>query len=456
MIYPALLAVLGAVILLTAWLPMLLREMPLSLPMACVALGIVFFSLPTVAEVVPNPLESRLLTERLTEAIVIIALMGAGLKLDRPFSWPSWGVTWGLLGIAMPLTIAGIALLGWSVLGLGLASALLLGAALAPTDPVLASDVQVGPPGSGEEDETRFALTSEAGLNDGRAFPFVNLAIAVALFEATGEPWLLDWLLVDVLWKLAVGCGMGWVAGYALGYLMFKIPNRARLAESRDGFVALGVTFLTYGATELAHGYGFLAVFVSAMALRRAERRHHFHATLHSFSEQTERLLMMVLLVLFGAAIAEGSLAEAMNWPSALFTALALFLVRPLCGWVGLAGQRLPFAERLAISFFGIRGVGSFYYLAYALGAAEFEDPRVLWSATGLVVLVSIVLHGTTVTPVMRYLDSRSTARAQRSPAGQPVLPTRPLGTECHECAARPARATAATLRRVDGRDGPP
>jgi NhaP-type Na+/H+ or K+/H+ antiporter len=408
---------------------MLLREMPLSLPMACVALGIGFFSLPGVAEVVPNPLESRLLTERLTEAIVIISLMGAGLKLDRPLAWRSWGVTWGLLGIAMPFTIAGIALLGWGLLGLGLASALLLGAALAPTDPVLASDVQVGPPGSGEEDETRFALTAEAGLNDGLAFPFVNLAIAVALVGHTGEPWFLDWVLVDVAWKLAAGCGMGWLTGYVLGFLLFRIPNRARLAESRDGFVALGATFLSYGATELVHGYGFIAAFVSALALRRAERRHHFHQTLHSFTEQTERLLMMVLLVLFGAAIAEGSLREAMSWPIALFALLTLFVVRPLCGWIGLSGQGVPLEERLAISFFGIRGIGSFYYLAFAMGVAEFEDPRVLWSATGLVVLVSIVLHGTTVTPVMRYLDARGNERGDRHAAARRGGISAPNGT---------------------------
>ena len=107
--------------------------------------------------------------------------MGAGLKLDRPVSWRGWESSWRLLGIAMPLTIAGIAFLGWTILGLGIGAALLLGAVLAPTDPVLASDIQVGPPQSGKEDEVRFALTSEAGLNDGAAFPFVYLAIAIAL-----------------------------------------------------------------------------------------------------------------------------------------------------------------------------------------------------------------------------------------------------------------------------------
>ncbi|TIU90485.1 MAG: sodium:proton antiporter, partial [Mesorhizobium sp.] len=179
-----LLAVFGAIVLLTAWLPMFLRKLPLSLPMVCIGIGVLLVWSPFSPLVGVNPLENRILTERLTELVIIVALMGAGLKLDRPVSWRGWESSWRLLGIAMPLTIAGIAFLGWSILGLGLAAALLLGAALAPTDPVLASDIQVGPPQSGKEDDVRFALTSEAGLNDGAAFPFVYLAIAIALSSA--------------------------------------------------------------------------------------------------------------------------------------------------------------------------------------------------------------------------------------------------------------------------------
>src|SRR6185312_8122584 len=168
--YPLFLAVAGGVVLLTAWLPMLLSKVPLSLPMVCIGIGMVLVWSPISPVVGFNPLENRLLTERLSEFVVIIALMGAGLKLDRPVSWRGWETSWRLIGIAMPLTIAGIAFLGWSILGLGIAAAVLLGASLAPTDPVLASDIQVGPPQSGKQDEVRFALTSEAGLNDGSAF----------------------------------------------------------------------------------------------------------------------------------------------------------------------------------------------------------------------------------------------------------------------------------------------
>ena len=300
--YVVVLAGFGAVVLLTAWLPMVLKELPLSLPIVCVGLGVVIFSLPAVPGVAPHPQEHLAITQRLTEFVVLIALMGAGLKLDRALAWVTCALTWRLLGIAMPLTIALLAVLGHALLGLGAAAAILLGAALAPTDPVLASDVQVGPPGEGLEDEVRFTLTSEAGLNDGLAFPFVNLAIALALAGQTGEPWLVKWLTVDVLWKLSAGLVAGWIVGRVLGWLTFRLPNRARLSRTGDGFVALGITCLAYGLTEMIHGYGFLAVFVAALGLRSAERNSKYHEKLHDFTEQLERLTMMMLLVLFGGA----------------------------------------------------------------------------------------------------------------------------------------------------------
>ncbi len=402
--YVILLALFGAVVLLTAWLPMLLKRIPISLPMVCIAIGIVLWS-PFTPLVGVNPLENRYVTERLTEFVVIVALMGAGLKLDRPISWRGWETSWRLVGIAMPLTIAAITLLGSTILGLGIASALLLGAALAPTDPVLASDIQVGPPRSGEEDEVRFALTSEAGLNDGAAFPFVYLAIAIALSAVSGEPFLAHWVLVDVIWKIAAGVGIGWIGGKAMGYLAFHLPRRTGLSETKDGFVALGITCLAYGSTEMVHGYGFLAVFVSALALRSVERHHDYHENLHNFAEQIERLLMMVLLVCFGAAIAEGSIFGALSWPVVITAALILFVVRPLCGWIGLIGFPAKPLEKGVIAFFGIRGLGSFFYLAFALGQAEFEGSKILWVTVCFVVLCSIIMHGVLVTPVMRWLD---------------------------------------------------
>ncbi|MBB3135325.1 NhaP-type Na+/H+ or K+/H+ antiporter [Rhizobium pisi] len=195
-LYIVTLTILGVVVLLTAWLPLMMRRLPLSLPIACLAIGALLAWSPFPLLPRFNPLENREFTERMTEIVVIVALMGAGLKLDRPIGWKRWMTTWRLLGIAMPLTIVALAFLGSWILGLGAASALLLGACLAPTDPVLASDVQVGPPQTGEEDEVRFALTSEAGLNDGLSFPFVHLAIALALAAKEGVSLLQHWAIL--------------------------------------------------------------------------------------------------------------------------------------------------------------------------------------------------------------------------------------------------------------------
>jgi sodium/hydrogen antiporter len=404
--YVLLLTCLGLLTLAVAWLPTLLRQLPLSLPIICVAFGFALFSTLGTGTA-PDLLAHPHLTERMTELIVIVALMGAGLKLNRPPGWRRWIITWRLLAITMPLSIAGIALLGVWGLGLAPAAALLLGAVLAPTDPVLASDVQVGPPHDPEEDEVRFSLTSEAGLNDGLAFPFVNLAVAVAAHGMAVGSWTLEWLAVDVVWKIAAGIVVGLLVGQGLGLLIFRYVEHTRLPESGDNLVVLGITLLAYGLTELAHGYGFLAVFVAALTLQRWERSHHCRTRLHEFAEQIERLLMMILLVLFGGAVAAG-LLEPLTWPAALAGLACLLLVRPLAGLIGLAGTSRPLDERAAISFFGIRGIGSFYYLAYAYNAAEFEpEAEFLFAVVGFVVLVSIVLHGVSSTPAMRYLERK-------------------------------------------------
>lgn len=403
--YVSILTILGVVILLTAWLPMVLRRLPLSLPIFCIVIG-VGLSWTPLAPFAANPLENRGLTLRFCEFVVIVALMGAGLKLDRPIGWQRWMVTWRLLGIAMPLTILGITAIAWSVLGVPAASALLVGAALAPTDPVLASDVQVGPPRSGEEDDVRFALTSEAGLNDGLSFPFVYLASAMAA-AAFDEAAILDWFVHDVAWRLAVGVLLGWLTGKALGFLTFHLPKSIEIARTGDGLVAVGITCMAYGLTEMAHGYGFVAVFVAALTLRAAERQNAYHEHLHDFTEQVERLLMAVLMVFFGLMIGDGTMLLGLTWPIVLTALLALFAVRPIAAWLSLIGSPQPAEEKAIIGFFGIRGLGSLYYMAFATMAATFEGEAALWSTVFLVILMSVVIHGTTVTPLMRFRDGR-------------------------------------------------
>ncbi len=300
---------LGALVLLTAWLPLAVRRLPLSLPIVAVAIGMAVSYAPGTESYAGGLFRDAVL-EHLTELVVLIALMGVGLRIERPFSWARWSVTFRLLIVAMPLTIGAMTVLCLTVPGLPLASALLIAAALAPTDPVLAADVQVGPPGEEEGGEVRFSLTSEAGLNDGLAFPFVALAMALttASFDSQWE----GWLLIDVVWKIGCGVLVGYIAGHAFGWLTFKLP-RLKLSKTGDGLVAVGVTLISYGVTEFAHGYGFIAVFIAAMTLRATDRGHDFHSAMAEFSEQIERVLMVLVLVIFGGAIATGILA-ALHW----------------------------------------------------------------------------------------------------------------------------------------------
>lgn len=407
----------GVLIALVAWLPLALRRLPLSLPIICIAIGALIFSVPAIS-LRPLPMAYPTISERFTEFVVIIALMGAGLKLDRTFEWRRWSVTWRLLAITMPLSIAAITLIGGWGLGLTWVAALLLGASLAPTDPVLAADVQVGPPISGEEDEVRFGLTSEAGLNDGLAFPFVNLAIALGLAATTGEPWAREWVLHSVLWEVGVGVAGGWLIGKLFGWLTFRIPAETKLARTGDGLIAIAATFVSYGVTEILNCYGFLAVFVTALTLRRSHRDHEFNYQMHAITEQLERIAMMVLLVLFGGALVDG-LLQPLRWQDWLAAVAIILLVRPATGMIAMIGCKADLSERLTLAFFGIRGVGSFYYVAYALNHGDFAGGERLWAIVGLVALLSILLHGLTVTPMMRALD-RQHARDPDAPEKPP------------------------------------
>ncbi|MGY1747398.1 cation:proton antiporter domain-containing protein [Blastococcus sp. SYSU D00695] len=408
-------AVAGGATLLAAFLPRALSRAPLSMPMVFVGLGVLAFAL---AEDLPSPdpLAHGPVTVHLTEVVVLVSLMGAGLALDRPLGWRRWSTTWRLLAVTMPLTVLAVALLGSWLLGLGAAAALLLAAALAPTDPVLASEVQVAEPTEDveSEDEARFALTSEAGLNDGLAFPFTYAAIAVAGVGLAPGGWLGEWLLVDVGWRLVAGVGTGVAVGWGLRAVFLSRPaERVGLAERAEGFIALAGIALAYGLAELVGGYGFVAVFVGACTLRAGERAHGRHQVLHAYVEQLERLLTVVVLVLVGGAVARGVLAG-LAWTEVVLAALFLLLVRPLTGWVAQLGAGTGRWERNAIAFFGVRGVGSLYYLAYGLEEAEFPGAEQLWRVVVLVVLGSVVLHGVTAGPVMSWLDRRRAARARQ------------------------------------------
>ena len=416
---------LGALILLVAWLPIVLRKVPLSLPMVCVLIGIAIFTWTPFADWAPHPDNAPTLVERSAELIVIVSLMGAGLKLSRTCGLKSWAVTWRLLGIAMPLTILLVMAFGHYLLALGLATALLLGGALAPTDPVLAGDVQIEHDEAEDEAEAKFALTSEAGLNDALAFPFIHLAIAISAAGGLTGAVLTDWVFSDLLWKVAAGTGMGALAGKSIGWIIYKLPEDTRLSRTGDGFVALGVTFVTYTATEFIHGYGFLAVFIAGLMIRQAAKGNEFNKRLHDFADEAERLLMMFMLLMFGGMLAGGLLSD-IGWEEAVFAAVMLLVIRPLAGWISLWGFPRPKFERGVIAFFGIRGLGSVYYLSYGFNHAAFDYEYSLWGTLGLIILASIVMHGVLVTAAFDRLGKRFNFARVRGERGKSVASAAP------------------------------
>ena len=414
-------AALGLATLLAAILPRLLRRVPISLPMVFLAAGALVFALiPELPD--PDPRTSSVFTLRVTELCVIVSLMGAGLALNRPVGWRRWATTWRLLAITMPLSMLGAALLGWGLLGLGVAAAILLAAAVAPTDPVLATEVQVAEPVEEPDrvdDEVRFALTSEAGLNDGLAFPIVYLAMVISVAGVAPGGWLGSWLAIDLAWRLAAGVLMGLGTGWALRRLFFAGSERLRLAEQAEGFVALAATFLAYGLTELLNGYGFVAVFVCACTIRAGERSHSYHRVLHGYVEQLERLLTVLIVIMVGGAATTGILAGT-GWRDVVVAVVFLIVVRPAAGLLGLVGGRTGPRERAVIAFFGIRGVGSLFYAAYAIQHGSFgPEQDTLWRIITLVVIGSIVIHGVTATPIMMFLD-RLRVRTAREELGDP------------------------------------
>jgi NhaP-type Na+/H+ or K+/H+ antiporter len=389
--------------------------------MVLVGIGVVLGLTPLSAGLPLDPQQNRAVIEHVTELTILVALMGVGLALDRPLdprrlsSWRAWSPTWRLLAITMPLCIAGTALLGWWA-GLAPAAALLLGAVLAPTDPVLASDVQVAGPQTGdhevsETDEVRFTLTSEAGLNDGLAFPFVYLAIMVAT-AGPGLGWWLEWLTLYLVGKVVVGVAVGVASGWLLARLAFRSRSRAlRVAERGESLLAVAALVTAYGLGEVLGGYGFLSVFACAMTFRSAERSHDYHAAMHQVVERLERLLTLFVLLALGIALSRG-LLEGLDWRGIAIGLTLLLVLRPLTGWAALAVRARAQdaeggavrAERWAIGFFGVRGVGSIYYLAYAGGHDSVLSSDWLWSTVAFTVVASVLIHGVLATPVMARL----------------------------------------------------
>ena len=392
--YHVLLATAGLAIIVSYWSPRFISGREPAASALLVLGGFAAFAwVPGMPDAI-NPVESPQIWEKAAEICVILGLFGTGLRIDRLVGRDLWKPTFRLLVIAMPLTILALALVGWQAAGMTLAGALLLGAVLSPTDPVLAGEVQVGRPTEGGEHQVQFALTTEAGLNDGLAFPFVHLGILIATAGALSVGLFTEWALRDVFYRVIVGAAGGAAVGWLLGKSLFDWPEGNALSKTQTGVVAFAGVILAYGLTELIEGYGFIAAFVAGLVLRRGESENDFHQRLHDFSQSIEHTLTALLLVALGAALP--SLWPYLGWPEVIVAVALIFVVRPVAAWFALSGLGLRWRARAVMAFYGVRGIGSIYYLAYAGHHVELVNEGALWATIAFTIVVSTLVHGLT------------------------------------------------------------
>lgn len=403
--------------------PSLIKRVPLTSAIVYLAVGLV--AGPTLLNAYHfNPLKQSALLETLTEVAVLVSLFAAGVKMPVPFTFLRWRTPILLAFVSMSVTVAMITVFAHYALGLSLGAAVLLGAIVAPTDPVLATDVQIRHPG--DRDRLRFYLTCEAGMNDGSAFPFVMLGLGLLGLHELGESGL-QWALVDVVWATSAGIIIGVVLGSALARLAWKLRNGPVKHDLMDDFLGLGLIAAVYGISELVAAWGFLAVFFAAVALRQTElelsgRPPDTPDELQSaalllsdpamdapvptvsegsllFKEHLERVSEMVLILLVGGTL----FVDSWSWPAVGLAFFLFFVARPVSVLVGLSFSRTSWRIRGLAGWFGVRGIGSLYYLMYAIQHGLPEDLALqLIQITLIVITLSIIFHGISVKPLMR------------------------------------------------------
>lgn len=277
----------------------------------------------------------------------------------------------------------------------------------------MASEVQLEHPG--DTDQVRFAITGEAGLNDGMAFPFVMLGLGLMGLHSLGD-WGEKWILVDVLWAVIAGLGIGWLCGKAVAYGLLKLREKNKSAEIYDDFLALGLIALSYGLAHVIAAYGFLAVFAAGMALRNVHVEHKDGESVPdavlSFSEQMERIGEVLMVLILGSMFHYENLKN----PDLLFIPIMLLLIRPISVYLGLIGHPMKKYQKPLISWFGIRGIGSLYYLTYAIGyGIPLEISDRLQSIVYFTVVISILIHGITVQPIMSLYQRLQLPKSRNS-----------------------------------------
>ena len=420
----------GGLLLAMGLTASVLKRLPITPAIIYLAVGLLVG--PTVLNVFHfNPLKESALLQALTEVAVLISLFSAGVKMPVPFSLARWRTPILLSTLSMAITVGLIAAFSYYVLDLPLGAAVLLGAILAPTDPVLATDVQIRHPD--DRDQLRFTLTSEAGMNDGSAFPFVMLGLGLLGLHDLGDLGV-KWVLMDVLWATAAGVVVGITLGASLAVLSWKLRGASPRGDLIYDFLGLGLIGVVYGISEIIAAWGFLAVFFAAVALRQTElklsearaapaalpleiiRSEVLQAPADKptpptvsegtlvFKEHLERLSEVLLILLMGGML----FIDSWSWRGVSLALFLFFIARPISVLIGLASTRMVWRMRGMVAWFGVRGIGSLYYLMYAIqhGLPEKLSLEMI-QFTLIVVALSIVVHGTSVKPLMHFWAAR-------------------------------------------------
>jgi sodium/hydrogen antiporter len=442
-----------AMTLISSWV----ERRPLSPAMLYLAAG---FALGPAGAglLLPDPQRYGPLLERFAEVAVLISVFVTALKISVPLKDKRWRLPISLASVAMLVTIALVTVVGMQLIGLPLGAALLLGAILAPTDPVLASDVQLED--ARDRDVLRFSLTGEGGLNDGAAFPMVLLGLGLLGLRDMGTS-AMGWLVIDLVWSIAGGLAIGWFIAAGVGKAMLYLRTRYQVAIGLNEFLALGLIALVYGIALLAHASGFLAVFAAGLALPRmratpadvplrqaiahtpgaavevertavnvaANATHPIKAPAHlahavlSFDEQLEHFAEIAMVLVVGAMLSYATIPHSWWW----FVPLLFLVIRPLSIVAAGTQYMTSSAQMPLVAWFGIRGIGSLYYVLYAMNhGLATSIASTLFGLTIACVVASIIVHGISITPLMtRYKQGRDHAIAQHEADAAPKKRTR-------------------------------
>ena len=408
-------AYLGFAATLIAFMPIYTKKLKITYIIPLLLLGMILY-LSGAPLPWPNPAWEFETGKIVAEVIVIISLMTAGLKIGTTYTWKDWKKPLSLIAITMPLCMIAIFLVAYYILHLNGPVSLLLAAVLAPTDPVLASDIQLEEHQDEKKRNTglRYTLTGEAGINDGFAFPFVFLAILWSQTTSFSDIDLGHFVWYYIIYKLAVGALIGAIIGFIYSYFIHK-HDEQNTSIILGGFIAVALTFFSYGIAEVAHTYGFISVFTTGIFIQfyqanRAEDR--VESKMLEFVEETEKMLVVLWAIFFGGSLLSGILTYT-DWKGILFSLAIVLVLRPVFGYIAMLTTNFSTAKKWAISFFGVRGIGSFFYLSFALLNGNFQDFTQLFGIVSYVVLFSIIIHGFTSLRVIEYFNNQGSTQAK-------------------------------------------